>query len=64
MNKLAKWALRFIGFAIVLNTIATIASVVGGPEDTYNHHTALTGVAGLFVDAFFAAWFVLWLRRD
>jgi len=31
--------------SVVLFAVATVASIIGGPQDTYTHHTAVTGLA-------------------
>lgn len=42
-----------LGASLVLFGLAAIVSMVGGPWNTYGHHTAVTGIAQfLFVASF------------
>lgn len=57
MSEWEKWVSRFIFIAILLSLVATFASIIGGPENTYAHHTAVSGLGQTF---FYAALWIFW----
>ena len=55
------WNVRLLALATALFFVASLISLVGGPWNTYGHHTALTGFAET---AFCAAFLVAALKSS